>query len=69
MTVSATVMSPCKDCTDRCIGCYSTCGDYAEYKQTLEANRAKNNAQNAQTAFCNDIKKNVVKRYNKRRDK
>lgn len=69
MIISATVMSPCKDCTDRCMGCHTTCGDYAIYKQALENNRAKNNAQNAQTAFCNDIKKNVVKRYNKRRDK
>jgi len=35
-----TVMSPCKDCTDRCMGCHSTCGDYAEYKRALEDNRA-----------------------------
>ncbi len=69
MIVSATVMSPCKDCTDRCMGCHSTCGDYAEYKQALENNRAKINAQNAETDFCNAVKRNVVKRYDKRRDK
>lgn len=65
MIVSATVMSPCKDCTDRCMGCHSTCGDYAEYKQALENNRAKINAQNAETAFHKAVKKKVVRSYEK----
>lgn len=69
MIISATVMSPCKDCTDRCMGCHSTCGDYAEYKQALEDNRAKINARNAEVAFGKAVKRNVVKRYDKRRDK
>lgn len=69
MIVSATVMSPCKGCEDRCIGCHSTCGDYAEYKQALEDNRAKINAHNAEVAFGKAVKRNVVKRYDKRRDK
>ena len=67
MIVSATVMSPCKDCTDRCIGCHTTCGDYAEYKQTLEQNRAKMSAQKEENNFCYDVKRAVVKRHNKRR--
>lgn len=69
MIISATVMSPCKDCTDRCIGCHSTCGDYAIYKQKLEDNWAKINAHNAEVAFDKAVKRNVVKRYDKRRDK
>ena len=39
MIISTTIMSPCKNCTDRCIGCHTTCGDYAEYKQELERRR------------------------------
>lgn len=69
MIVSATVMSPCKDCADRCIGCHSTCGDYAEYKQALEDNRAKINAHNAEVAFGKAVKRRVAKRHDKRRDK
>lgn len=69
MIISATVMSPCKDCTDRCIGCHSTCGDYAEYKQALEDNRAKINAHNAEVAFGKAVKRRVAKRHDKRRDK
>jgi len=69
MIISATVMSPCKDCTDRCMGCHSTCGDYAEYKRALEDNRAKINAQNAETDFCNAVKQRVAKMHDKRRDK
>ena len=36
MIISTTIMSRCKNCTDRCIGCHTTCGDYAIYKQELE---------------------------------
>lgn len=56
MIVSATVMSPCKGCTDRCIGCHSTCGDYAIYKQKLEENRAKQSAMNAEYEFRKQTK-------------
>ena len=54
MIVSATAPSPCKDCEDRCIGCHTTCGDYAIYKQTLEQNRARINAQNDNTLYDNN---------------
>lgn len=69
MIISKTVMSPCKGCEDRCIGCHTTCGDYAIYKQALENNRAKINAQNDEAAFRETVKRNLLKRYGKRRDK
>lgn len=67
MIVSATAMSPCKDCTDRCIGCHSTCGDYAEYKKKLEENRKKINAENDEKRFYYLVKSELVKGYKKRR--
>ena len=27
---------PCKDCTDRNLGCHSTCGQYIRFKQEKE---------------------------------
>jgi len=67
MIVSATVMSPCKGCTKRSVGCHTACKEYAEYKDTLEANRAKIAAQNAEQNFNYAVKKEVVKRFKKRR--
>lgn len=67
MIVSATVMSPCKDCTDRCIGCHSTCERYKEYKDTLEINRAKIATKNDEIEFNHSVKREVWRRYNKRR--
>lgn len=67
MIVSATAPSPCKDCEDRCIGCHTTCGDYAEYKQTLERNRAEINAQSAMDDFAHAVKRKVIESHNKRR--
>ncbi len=67
MIVSATAMSPCKDCTDRCIGCHSACGDYAEYKKKREENRKKINAENEERRFYYLVKSELVKGYKKRR--
>lgn len=61
MIISATVLSPCKDCTDRCIGCHSNCGDYAIYKQKLEENRTKQNAMNAEYEFRKQTKAAITK--------
>lgn len=68
MIISATVLSPCKDCTDRCIGCHSTCGDYAIYKQKLEENRAKQNAMNAEYEFRKQTKA-VITREARRKER
>lgn len=31
------VLTPCKNCTERQIGCHSVCPRYAEYKEAHEA--------------------------------
>ena len=35
------MMSPCKDCPDRYIGCHSSCNKYISYKNELEDFKAK----------------------------
>lgn len=68
MMLSKLVKSPCQNCTDRCIGCHTTCGDYAIYKQHLEEARAKEKAEAESTAFAYSVKKAVLKqveRYKK----
>ena len=67
MIISTMVMSPCKNCTDRCIGCHTTCGDYAEYKQELERRRTEVKAVNDITAFEKAVKKRIAKANRDRR--
>ena len=67
MMISRTLISPCKNCTDRCIGCHTTCGDYAEYKQELERRRTEVKAVNDITAFEKAIKKRIAKANRDRR--
>ena len=33
------LLSPCKDCTDRTIGCHSSCETYKGFKEKSEAQR------------------------------
>ena len=33
------VLIPCKDCTERQLGCHSVCPRYAEYKEAHEAHK------------------------------
>lgn len=28
--------APCKNCTDRCFNCHSTCADYLKYREAME---------------------------------
>lgn len=65
MQISKTVMSPCKGCEDRCIGCHSTCGDYAEYKAKLERNRELQNSMNSEYEFRKRVKAEVTRRAHK----
>lgn len=30
---------PCKDCSDRCVGCHSTCAKYTEWAKNATAER------------------------------
>ena len=67
MIVSATVISPCKGCTDRCIGCHTTCGDYAIYKQELERRRTEAKEANDIEDFCRAVKSRISKASRDRR--
>lgn len=59
MRVSATVQSPCKGCSKRVLN--SCCDKYKAYKQKLEENRAKVNAEIELMQFNRDIKQRIVK--------
>lgn len=67
MIVSATVLSPCKDCDDRCIGCHTTCGDYAEYKAQLEHRRTEIQAEKDLNEFERAVKRKIAKAHLDRR--
>ena len=36
---NAYIPGPCKDCTERFVGCHTVCVKYEDYKQTLEAKK------------------------------
>ena len=67
MIISTMVMSPCKNCTDRCIGCHTTCGDYAEYTRELDRRRKDIKAENDITAFEKAVKAKIAKANKDRR--
>lgn len=60
---------PCKDCTDRVLHCHSTCERYKQYKEAIEQNKAELNERKAENDFAYSVKREVRKRYNKRRAK
>ena len=67
MIISTMVMSPCQSCTDRCIGCHTTCGDYAEYKCELERRRTEVKAESESRAFERAVKAKIAKANKDRR--
>lgn len=60
-------MSPCKGCDDRCIGCHSSCGDYAEYKKLVESDREERARISDEYEFHNAEKRECFRRFSKRR--
>ena len=67
MIISTTIMSPCKNCTDRCIGCHTTCGDYAIYKQELERRRTEIKKENETETFVRAVRAKISKANRDRR--
>lgn len=59
--------APCKGCEDRCIGCHTTCGDYAEYNRRRQEVRKKGSAHAAELEFIYSIKNKVYTKANKKR--
>lgn len=66
MQVSRAILSPCKDCNSRCMGCHSTCGNYAAYKAKLEEIRKKQDCTNSEYEFRKRVKAKITKRANKK---
>lgn len=60
MIVSATVQSPCKGCSERVLNCHSRCDKYKAYKQKLEENRAKVNAETEIMQFNRYVKQRIA---------
>lgn len=58
---------PCKDCTDRVLHCHSNCERYKQYKDAIEQNKAELNERKAEKDFVYNVKREVRKRYNRRR--
>ena len=68
MIVSATVLSPCKDCKERQQHCHSKCEKYKAYKEQLELNRIQVKKDSEMYLFSKELKAKIVKRYNQRRE-
>lgn len=66
--ISLNILAPCKGCSDRVLHCHSTCTKYKQYKERTEQQRSARRANAEVGNFLRDIKGNVIKRYNKRRD-
>lgn len=47
--------SPCKDCTERCVGCHSRCVKYKEWQAIHETERREENKARANSAIFTDI--------------
>ena len=69
MIVSATVISPCKNCPDREQHCHSRCDKYKAYKEQLELNRIQVKKDSDMYLFSKELKAKIVKRYNQRRER
>ena len=61
------IQSPCKDCTDRCIGCHSTCGDYKLYRADMDRKNVEQAEIQSAKNFAYDVKREIRRRYKKRR--
>lgn len=59
--------SPCKGCEERHPHCHSACERYQTYRSELEKSKAERHAKIDENAFMYDIKKPIVKRYDRRR--
>lgn len=55
------IVSPCKDCPERFIGCHSSCERYKQYRSELDEFKAKRAADKDERAFASEIK-GAVKR-------
>lgn len=50
------IVSPCKDCPERFVGCHSSCEKYKQYRSELDAFKAIRAADKDERAFASEIK-------------
>ena len=59
------VKAPCKDCSERFVGCHTVCFEYAEYKQALEAEKERYRASKANEDSFFEYEKDRKRRLKK----
>nr|DAZ60318.1 MAG TPA: hypothetical protein [Caudoviricetes sp.] len=59
--------APCKDCSERFVGCHASCPRYAEFKAGCEARREERTKLHPIADYTIDITKRVQKAANRRR--
>lgn len=57
---------PCKDCTERAVGCHSTCKKYLEQKECYDQAREKRNEEVNQAALLYEHKQQAMENMRKR---
>ena len=64
------MITPCKDCPDRVIGCHDKCARYRAFREDLEGRKPKNYADNDITSYIikNRIRNAARHGYNPHRD-
>lgn len=61
------MIAPCKDCSERFVGCHASCHRYAEFKAGCEARREERTKLHPIADYTIDITKRVQKAANRRR--
>ena len=60
---------PCRDCTQRFVGCHATCEPYKDYKIKHEAEKAERDKEKYEHLNANDFKFAGMKRMQRGRRK
>jgi len=67
MRIKSDANVPCKNCPDRVLHCHSSCEKYKAYRAIIEQNKAELSEEKAEKDFVYNVKREVRKRYNRRR--
>lgn len=71
ISFGVSVITPCKNCEDRHMGCHSECERYAKYKQECELeNQARRERLQLTSAYIDSCTRKNINRFRKtRKDK
>ena len=67
MMVNSNKSFPCYQCTDRTVGCHSTCQAYIKEKERIDADREKRHSEAEKEAVIDSYRKKVITTMKKRR--